>query len=386
MTNNSSNPSHLFPNFPRLPNDEIETIASSVFYIILALLIIGGNSLVIAAYRSNPRLQTVTNSFLVGLAVSDLLVGLVSIPLWLYFSICQYYGPCTQNVGLKIFYPTVDVFCGSASVLQLTAISVERCIALTQPIRHRTHSPRFYHAMIVMAWLIAFILAGLYPFQVERWQKAYTAVLAIVSYGLPILIIIVLYAIIYSTSRKESRKWVNPEGIPRRVTHQGTKIAVTIAVITCLLVIAWLPFFVVNIIATFCSYKALPPYPALLRLVRFVKWMHYSNSFMNPCVYAYRNIEMRRTFQRILPPLLSCCCAPYPPQYSTSLGLIRRQFNVISGNPGNVNPGFHGDQGEAQEGINREHAGKGGVVIRAVVSPPTRLNPVQLSFATQLDV
>ncbi|EDO48636.1 predicted protein [Nematostella vectensis] len=270
MTNNSSNPSHLFPNFPRLPNDEIETIASSVFYIILALLIIGGNSLVIAAYRSNPRLQTVTNSFLVGLAVSgagsqvtiqhrftlkdttpyhtltpynnakhhitqrstiphrhaihsqwswqsghtkrhntlphphtlqqrktshyttqhhttpsrhtqsdygnngveitayfssDLLVGLVSIPLWLYFSICQYYGPCTQNVGLKIFYPTVDVFCGSASVLQLTAISVERCIALTQPIRHRTHSPRFYHAMIVMAWLIAFILAGLYPFQ-----------------------------------------------------------------------------------------------------------------------------------------------------------------------------------------------------------------------------
>lgn len=307
FNNSSSNSSvrPIFP-FPKLPNDEIEVVGSSVVYMLLSLTIIVGNSLVIAAYRYNSRLQTVTNAFLVGLAVSDLLVGLISVPIWVYFSVCQQYHTCVANQGLGVFYATADIFVGCASVLQLTAISIERFIAITRPIVHRTYSTSFYNTLIISAWLYAFAMSVLYPIQVTRWEKVYTVILFTTCFALPTVLIFLVYVIIFKTAVFSSEVRVSPEGVHKRTVQQEAKIAVTIAVITGLFVMAWLPFFVVIVVATFCL-KCLPPYPGVLRLIRFVKWMHYSNSMVNPIIYAYRNKEMRRTFIRILRRLFCSC-------------------------------------------------------------------------------
>lgn len=306
--NNSSSNSSVRPSFPfpKLPNDEIEVIGSSVVYMLLSLTIIIGNSLVIAAYRYNSRLQTVTNAFLVGLAVSDLLVGLISVPIWVYFSVCQQYHTCVANKGLGVFYATADIFVGCASVLQLTAISIERFIAITRPIVHRTYSTSFYNTLIITAWLYAFVMSVLYPIQVTRWEKVYTVILFTTCFAVPTVVIFLVYVVIFKTAVFSSEVRVSPEGIHKRTVQQEAKIAVTIAVITGLFVMAWLPFFVVIVVATFCL-KCLPPYPGVLRLIRFVKWMHYSNSMVNPIIYAYRNKEMRRTFIRILRRLFCSC-------------------------------------------------------------------------------
>ena len=79
------------PTYPSFASDEPEIIVSAVMYVILGILIIVGNILVIAAFKTNVRLRSINNTFLVGLAVSDLLVGLVSIPLWIYNSTCNHY-------------------------------------------------------------------------------------------------------------------------------------------------------------------------------------------------------------------------------------------------------------------------------------------------------
>lgn len=306
MISNNSSVAPKPPSFPTLPNDEIEVIGSSVVYILLALAIISGNSLVIAAYRNNYRLQTVTNTFLVGLAVSDLLVGLISVPLWIYFSVCQQYGTCVTNPGLNVFYVTADIFVGCASVLQLTAISIERFLAITRPINHRTYPSKFYTTLIITAWLYAFIMAVLFPVQYTRWEKVYTVILVSTCFAIPTILIFVVYVMIFKTAMFSSEARVSPEGSQRRTLQQEAKIAVTIAVITGLFVLAWLPFFVVNVMATF-SPMLLPSFPSILRLIRFVKWMHYINSVINPIIYAYRNREMRRTFIRIIRNSLCCC-------------------------------------------------------------------------------
>lgn len=297
-----------------IPGDDIELAFASFFYIALAIAIVFGNTLVITSFIIERRLRTTTNKFLVGLAVSDLLVGLVSVPIWVYFTIAQLNGTLVAtNIHLAIFFSTMDVFSSCASVLQLTAIGVERYFAITQPINHRACSRRIYNSTAFLIWFCSLAIAGIYPAQINStWQNEYTLIVFITCFALPSGIILFVYVKILRAARVTTRKRVFPdrktEGKMR--IQKERKIAATIAFITLLFVFAWLPFYVVTMIASFCSMKCFPySLMGINRLVRFVKWMHFSNSAVNPLVYAYRNVEMRRTFMRILKSADFCECA-----------------------------------------------------------------------------
>ena len=117
---------------PTLPQLTVEDIISNVLFCVLSVMIVFGNSLVIGAFRVNRRLRTTTNLLLMSLAVADMLIGSISMPLWVYASITlNYEGPMYK------FYLIFDVICGVSSILNLTAISLERCYALIAPIKHR---------------------------------------------------------------------------------------------------------------------------------------------------------------------------------------------------------------------------------------------------------
>lgn len=50
---------------------------------IIEVLILFGNALVITAFFKGPRrIRTITNYFVVNLAISDLMVGVLSVPFW----------------------------------------------------------------------------------------------------------------------------------------------------------------------------------------------------------------------------------------------------------------------------------------------------------------
>ena len=117
---------------PRPPPSRQVDVVAMVFFCILALMIVFGNSLVIGAFRVNRRLRTTTNLLLMSLAIADLLIGTVSVPLWVYISVTY-----TVRGPLYNFYLIFDVICGVSSILNLTAISLERCYALLHPIKHR---------------------------------------------------------------------------------------------------------------------------------------------------------------------------------------------------------------------------------------------------------
>ena len=111
-----------------------EAIVTNVFYCILAAAIVFGNSLVIGAFRVNRRLRSTTNLLLMSLAVTDLLIGLISVPIFVYMSITLTFD---RKEIITDFYFTFDIICGVSSILNLTAISLERCYALLRPIEHR---------------------------------------------------------------------------------------------------------------------------------------------------------------------------------------------------------------------------------------------------------
>ena len=120
---------------PPLPQMTTEDIVADVFFCLLAVMIVFGNSLVIGAFRVNRRLRTTTNLLLMSLAVADMLIGTISLPLWVYISITYSY-----KGSLYKFYLIFDIICGVSSILNLTAISLERCYALLSPISHRNIS------------------------------------------------------------------------------------------------------------------------------------------------------------------------------------------------------------------------------------------------------
>lgn len=77
--------------------------------------------------------------FVAGLAVADVLVGLISIPMWMYmlFLSSKESNNSLENIQLNSIYDALDVFAALNSIFHLTAISIERFFAAVYPRRHR---------------------------------------------------------------------------------------------------------------------------------------------------------------------------------------------------------------------------------------------------------
>ena len=276
----------------KISTDELAAVVS--LYALLLLAIVTGNGLVLAAFSINERLRTATNKMIMGLAVSDILVGFVSIPFWLNIIISLQSRFPVSFVTYQV-YITFDIFIGSASILQLTALSIERCHAIVRPLLHRTLSKKVYYVMVTIPWLSAAIVASLQPVQFGRWKTIYTLLMTTTCFFIPFVTIFIAYLLIYRYARCQP---IAKHRSERKAYKKDLRLSVTLAVITCIFVVAWLPLFVMTLIATY-NPKYIPATEWTARGLQFAKFCHYSNSAVNPFVYAFRNNEIIRTFRYI---------------------------------------------------------------------------------------
>lgn len=131
-----------------------------IFLVYLLIFMVGvlGNLLTCTVIARNKVMWTPTNFYLFSLAVSDLLVLLLGMPLELY-ELWQNYPFLFGKGGcyFKIFlFETVCL----ASILNVTALSVERYIAVVHPLRAkyvvtRTHAKR----VILTVWSVSVLCA-----------------------------------------------------------------------------------------------------------------------------------------------------------------------------------------------------------------------------------
>ena len=284
----------------------VSIVIQIVLCLALTFVIITGNSFVIAAYFSNFRIRTGTYTFLVSLAISDMLVGCVSLPLWMYISLRS-----VQKGALNTFFLSFDIFSALASIFHLTTVSLERWLAISRPFVYETLSTVHYSLMICGVWLTAFAVAAVRPALDKTTSnnphRIYTPFLLLVGYvGPGILISVVNYSIFKvaralianlptctvqdSEESTEIRKNINRQ---RRT-------ALTLALVTAMFLVSWSAFFVISTILVFCAQCV--PFDEVTHFLLFAKWLQYCNSAMNPMVYAFRDVEMRKTFVRLLGP------------------------------------------------------------------------------------
>lgn len=128
MANNTSSYDDDIPRKDSLFDPSFDPIVCA-----LALLIVLVNSLVPALFATKPylRLREITNYFLVSLSISDLLTGLLVIPVYLT---CIF----TRSDRICFTFDMLHRLTAFSTVYHLMVITCDRFVAITRPFQHAT--------------------------------------------------------------------------------------------------------------------------------------------------------------------------------------------------------------------------------------------------------
>uniref|UniRef100_A0A803YG48 G-protein coupled receptors family 1 profile domain-containing protein n=1 Tax=Meleagris gallopavo TaxID=9103 RepID=A0A803YG48_MELGA len=97
--------------------------------VIVIVLTIAGNILVIMAVSLEKKLQNATNYFLMSLAIADMLLGFLVMPVSMLTILYGYTWPLPRKLCAIWIY--LDVLFSTASIMHLCAISLDRYIQYT---------------------------------------------------------------------------------------------------------------------------------------------------------------------------------------------------------------------------------------------------------------
>lgn len=192
-----------------------ETAFRILLYAIIFVCAVVGNSLVIITLVQRRRMRTVTNVFLLNLAVSDLLLGVFCMPTTLVGSILRNFVLGGAMCKLIPYLQAVSV---SVSAWTLVSISLERFFAIVRPLESRRWQTRSHaYKVILLVWLCSMVtmlpiavLSQLVPLRGERkkcrevWpnvtsERVFNVYLDVTLFLLPLVIMSFVYSCICAT-------------------------------------------------------------------------------------------------------------------------------------------------------------------------------------------
>uniref|UniRef100_A0A4W5QFV1 Neuromedin U receptor 1 n=1 Tax=Hucho hucho TaxID=62062 RepID=A0A4W5QFV1_9TELE len=276
------------------------------FLIIFAVGVLG-NALTCAVIVHYKVMRTPTNYYLFSLAVSDLLVLLLGMPLELYELWSNY--PFLFGAGGCYFKTFLFETVCFASILNVTALSVERYIAVLHPLKVK-HVATHAHAkrVILMLWVMSMVCAmpntSLHGVAVLRprfgrqfpesavcmmvkpmWMyNLIIQVTTLVFFLMPMLTITVLYLRIGLQLRME-------RGMQGVGTGQG--------VLVIVFGICWAPFHIDRLMWSFINTWT-GHHHLVFQYVHIVSGVFfYLSSAVNPILYNLMSTRFREMFQQI---------------------------------------------------------------------------------------
>ncbi|KAM3594334.1 uncharacterized protein V6R79_005971 [Siganus canaliculatus] len=141
-------------NFYSIPLLTVITIACTVLF----LIGVAGNVMTILVVSKYRDMRTTTNLYLCSMAVSDLLI-FFCMPLDLYRM--WRYRPWRLGDALCKLFQFVSESCTYSTILSITALSVERYLAICFPLRAKALvTKRRVRALICLLWTVSLLSAG----------------------------------------------------------------------------------------------------------------------------------------------------------------------------------------------------------------------------------
>uniref|UniRef100_A0A452HAI9 G-protein coupled receptors family 1 profile domain-containing protein n=1 Tax=Gopherus agassizii TaxID=38772 RepID=A0A452HAI9_9SAUR len=136
---------------------DLQAVGVGVFLALFILSAIVGNILVILSVACNRHLQTVTNYFIVNLAIADLLLSTTVLP---FSATLEVLGSWAFGRIFCDIWAAVDVLCCSASIMSLCIISVDRYIGVKYSLKYPTIMTEKKAVVILgVVWLSSMVIS-----------------------------------------------------------------------------------------------------------------------------------------------------------------------------------------------------------------------------------
>ncbi|KAI8488836.1 hypothetical protein Bbelb_333540 [Branchiostoma belcheri] len=176
-----------------------------------------GNFLVIMAVYREKNLRSMTNYFIVSLAVTDALMAVLVMPLAVYFEVVQRW---TLGFVMCDIFVTFDVMFCTASIFNLVAISIDRFYAVTWPVHYAKHKSKSRPILTVaLVWLLSFAISCPLLFGVNNPDVGprqigtcglesgdYVIYSSVCSFFIPCTVMLVLYYKILKKIKERTKK------------------------------------------------------------------------------------------------------------------------------------------------------------------------------------
>ncbi|XP_074518928.1 galanin receptor 2a [Halichoeres trimaculatus] len=284
-----------------------ESVVISLGFSLIFLLGTVGNSLVLAVlFRNGQMNHKTTNMFILNLGIADLCFIVFCVPFQatIYTLDEWVFGAVLCKAVHFIIFLTMY-----ASIFTLTAVSMDRYLAICYPLRSREmRTPKNALTSICLVWLLALVFSGPYLSYYSQMDLAGSVICIpvweskpriimdmctfIFGYLIPVLVLSLTYArtIRYLWTSVDPMKNVSES---RRAKRKVTKMIIIVAVLFCL---CWLPHHLVVLFMWFGHFP-LNHTTYVLRILSHL--VAYTNSCLNPIVYALVSKHFRKGFRKV---------------------------------------------------------------------------------------
>ncbi|XP_063301466.1 neuromedin-U receptor 2 [Pelobates fuscus] len=301
------------------------SLPMTLVYTAIFLVGVSGNLLVCLVILKHHNMRTPTNYYLFSLAVSDLLVLLLGMPLEVYEMWSNY--PFLFGAWGCYFKTVLFETVCFASILSVTTVSVERYVAIIHPFQAKLKSTRRRALRIIVTlWIFSIlfsipntsthgILLQYFPngslvpdsatCTVVQPLWIYNCIIQVTSllfYVLPMAVISVLYCLMGVKLRDD--RSLEADKMSVNVQRPSRKsVTKMLFVLVMVFGICWAPFHVDRLFFSFVVdwTESLANVFNLIHLVSGI--FFYISSAVNPIIYNLLSRRFRSAFQNLLPPL-----------------------------------------------------------------------------------
>ncbi|KAH1012427.1 pyrokinin-1 receptor [Dendroctonus ponderosae] len=320
-------------------------IPFTIVYGVIFLTGVIGNISTCIVISKNKSMHTATNYYLFSLAVSDMLLLLSGLPLEMY----KIWSPDSFIFGhficfLQGFSAEMSA---NATVLTITAFTVERYVAICHPFVSQTMSKLSRCIrIIVFIWIVALVLAipqaiqfGIKVSEDNGKQLTHCTVVSkifehafeistIVFFVAPMTLITVLYVLIGAQLKKSTAKrpsltqnssnstamrcsnQCNSNASKKRLRHtqaQNRVVKMLIAVVAAFF-ICWAPFHAQRLVAVYLATASLEAQTAYFQPYLYLTYasgvLYYLSTCINPLLYHIMSNKYRNAFKKTFQ---NCC-------------------------------------------------------------------------------
>ncbi|XP_010890050.1 somatostatin receptor type 5 [Esox lucius] len=292
------------PEMPAGPS--VAGVLIPLIYIVVCFIGLGGNTLVIHIVLHYSKTESVTNIYILNLAIADELF-MLGLPFLAIQNTLQTWPFGSFMCRLVMTVDSINQF---TSIFCLTVMSIDRYLAVVHPMRSsRWRRPQVAKVVNCTVWAISFLVVlpvviyanvqktgGTcnisWPKPAHIWRAAFIIYTSTVGFFCPLLIICLCYLLIVFKIRSSGKK-VHATSTKRRKSER--KVTRMVVIVVAVFVFCWLPFYALNIINLLVSLPS-----EYQGLYYFVVVMGYANSCANPIVYGFLSENFKRGFRKAL--------------------------------------------------------------------------------------